>query len=129
MTNFKILSAIVALALFTTLSCKKGEDDVLAPQITMISPVEGASQSVTDSIAIEFIVDDVDLHEFSVEIKKINEGGSTSTFTQKGHSHDRNYRYTNKVRQTLTGNYKLEIIAEDHNGNKTVSETSFTLVE
>lgn len=121
---FAILVAFVAIS-----SCKKGEDDVVAPQITLISPMEGASQSVSDSIAIEFIVDDEDLHEFTVEILKINEGGSVSTFTQKGHSHDRNYHYTNKVRQTSTGNYKLEIVAEDHNGNLTKSATGFSLVE
>lgn len=127
MKNLKMLSLLFAIAIITALSCNKGEDDVLAPQITMISPTEGSSQSIADSLAIEFIVDDEDLHEFTVEIKKLNEGGSTSAFTQKGHSHDRNYRYTNKVRINSSGNYQLEIIAEDHNGNKTVSETSFAL--
>lgn len=121
------LMLIGGMLTFAFGACKKGEDDSVAPTINVLSPLEGNAYALADSLNIEAIIDDEDLHEFTVEVTR--QSDDVTVYSFKGHSHDRNYRLSKSTKIVQAGTYELDIEAEDHNGNETEVKYLFTITE
>ncbi len=106
--GFVVLTALV----FAVSSCSKKTENQ-APVITLSEPGDGESISITDSLHIMgTLTDDESLHEASILV--IGSGGDTA-FQEYPVVHDlATYTFHYHFHPTHTGNYTLQVTAEDH---------------
>lgn len=113
----------MACIAITAFACKK-ETDSENPVITIIKPT--TNFEFEDSVAINFKVEDVDLHEVGFTIVK---KGTTDTLYDlpADHTHDNPFVLDEKYKIPVSvhTNATLTVNAEDHNGNMASASVNF----
>lgn len=123
LTNMKPIF-IWALAIMLGInSCKKNSD---SPVVTITSPTANAGIVLGDSLHIEGkLTDDKSLHEAAVYI--MSPGGDTVMkdypYVHEKKTHSFHYHY----KPDSLGIYLLQVVAEDHDANTTISARNFTV--
>lgn len=121
----KQLILIPILALIIITSCKK-ENDTENPVITIFSPTASQEFNASDSVYINFKVEDADLHEVGFTVVK--EGTTDTLFDYPAsHVHDSPLVIDQKYKIDVTTHTDATLIvnAEDHNGNTATQSVNF----
>ncbi len=125
MRPFPILFSVICLVASGISSCKK-ECNTAAPVISVTSPAQGGLIQLPDSIHIEGNVsDDVWLNSLSVTIY-----GPTEDTVFISHPQvygQKEFSFTYHYFTGATGNFRLQVAAEDNDGLKAEKELTFTV--
>jgi len=117
--------AIIILLVITVFACKK-VDDSENPIITIFTPSANQEFDSADSVSLNFIVEDADLHEVGFTIIK---KGTMDTLYNKpaSHTHDSPYVLNKKYYVAVGAHTDATLIvnAEDHNGNTASKSVNF----
>jgi hypothetical protein len=117
-----------ALVIIGLSACKKAKDDVSSPVITIRSPLKDTGYSAEDSLFVDVVVEDEDLHDFRLTIRKYNDTGWCCTVLDiKRHSHDQLVTYQRRLAPQEPGLYNISVSAIDHNGNDSSLGHDFTV--
>jgi hypothetical protein len=125
---FNIL--IIAFVLSATLvSCSK-ENDAEAPVINIISPTISETFVPGDTIFIKInITENDELHHIDADLYRNN---TTKVWSRSAHSHAKVYNIDDAyiVKETdANSTFKLEVMADDHNGNQASTSIEFQIGE
>lgn len=107
--------------LFLAIACKKGEEDVTPPQIAILSPESNSEWLRGDSLMINVLIEDEDLHEYYISISNIE----NISYEFKTHTHEQKINYKRAWVLDFKGDYILRIKASDHNGNSAQDSVLF----
>lgn len=121
----KKILAILAVLLITITACKK-ETDSENPVITIFTPTANQEFESSDSVTINFKVEDADLHEVGFTI--INKTSTDTLYNfPKAHTHDNPLIVNSKYKIVVATHTDATLIvnAEDHNGNETTKSVNF----
>ncbi|MCS6933575.1 MAG: DUF4625 domain-containing protein [Chitinophagales bacterium] len=120
-----IIIFTVAAALMTgaLLSCQKKSE---APSVTITSPANNATIYLGDSLHIEGkLSDDESLHEAAIRV--MAPSGDT-VMAEYPSVHDlKTYTFHYHYKPLVTGVFLLQVVAEDHDGNRTVQGRNFSV--
>jgi hypothetical protein len=121
-----ILWMVIAAIAFT--SCQKGDNDLEAPLITIISPEEGAVFGLGDSIIIEAFIEDTDVKNVGILLRQFNRAIPGNPVLEESIS-PRTAPVTYKVAlpPQASGPYLLTISAGDLVGNTSDKRVGFTV--
>lgn len=115
---------LFAMLVFATVSCKKeAEEDVTPPSIQIISPENISEWNREDSVLIDILIEDADLHEYQITITKDDE----QSYEFKAHTHQKSVKFQRSWYPFFKGIHTLTVKASDHNGNKDSKEILFTV--
>lgn len=116
-------AAIVAVAAITLISSCRHKN--AAPVVTLDEPADAEIFAVGDTVHVEGdLTDDESLHEASILLFRT---GVDSPLVEYPYVHDlKSYHFHHHVPVTNAGTYKVQVTAEDHDGEmatKTVTVT------
>lgn len=114
---------------FTIISCSK-ENDTEAPVITIESPTVSSTYIPGDTILIKVkITENDELHHIEADLYKNN---TVRIWSRSAHSHAKVYDINDAyiVKETdANSTFKLEVVADDHNGNEAYKSIEFQIGE
>jgi hypothetical protein len=119
---------LVICAFLAILSCKKADEDITPPFITILSPSEGARATFSDSILIEAYIEDEGLSRVSVLLRQFNGlVPCCPVLNESFRPTNSSFRYTTILAPQASGPYLLTVFAEDVAGNESEVQLGFTV--
>jgi hypothetical protein len=125
----KFHSTIVVFSAFLAiLSCKKADEDITPPFITILSPSEGARTTFADSIYIEAFIEDEELSRVTVLLRQFNGTAPCCPVLNESSSPaTSSFRYSTVLEPQASGPYLLTVSAVDVAGNESEVQLGFTV--
>jgi Bacterial Ig domain len=125
----KLFPIIVALTLILVFgACKKTQEDLTPPFITILSPSEGARTTFSDSISIEAFIEDEELSRVTVLLRQFNGTAPCCPVLNESSSPaTSSFRYNTVLAPQASGPYLLTVSAVDLAGNESEVQLGFTV--